>query len=185
MARGHAAMNPEVIKHLVSMRHSPLHNYIVPGLTSWLIMDQGAGGKVRMFESTREQHEFITPHSHRFDFIACVVEGHVHNTLWTPSPNGDECQVTRTTYLNEPGKYTSEVWQKDRFITEELCYGESRWYDMKFSEIHSIRFSKGAKVLFFEGPTKVNCSYILEPIVDGEHLNTMRTEPWMFRKGER
>lgn len=176
-------MNPDVIKHLVSMRHSPLCNYIVPGLTSWLIMDNGDGGKVRMFDCTREQHEFITPHSHRFDFTACVVEGSVENALWISSSDGDDYQVTRTTYLNEPGKYESELWQRDKFITDVIGYKEGDWYGMKFNEIHSIKFAKGSKVLFFEGPAKVNCSYVLEPVVDGEHLKTMRTEPWMFKRG--
>ena len=176
-------MNPDVIKHLVSMRHSPLHNYIVPGLTSWLIFDQGALGKVRMFDCTREQHEFITPHNHRFDFVACVVEGSVENSLWIPSANGDEFQITRTTYLNEPGKYESEIWQRNKFITDVIDYEQGEWYGMKFNEIHSIKFSKGTKVLFFEGPCKVNNSLVLEPVVDGEHLRTMRTEPWMFKRG--
>ena len=176
-------MNPDVIRHLVSMRKSPLHNYIVPGLTSWMIMDNGNLGKVRMFDCTREQHELITPHSHRFDFTACVIEGGVENTLWTPSSDGDDYQVTRTTYLNEPGKYESELWQRDKFTTDVIAYDSGEWYGMKFNEIHSIKFHKGAKVLFFEGPAKVDCSYVLEPVVDGEHMKTMRTEPWMFKRG--
>ena len=176
-------MNPDVIKHLVSMRRSPIHNYIVPGLTSWMIMDNGPLGKVRMFDCTRDQYEFITPHSHRFDFSACVVEGFVENILWTPFADGDDYQMTRTIYLDEPGKYESEICQQDKFITDTMGYCEGQWYGMKFNEIHSIRFSKGAKVLFFEGPSKVNFSHVLEPIVDGEHIRTMRTEPWMFKRG--
>jgi hypothetical protein len=176
-------MNPDVIKHLVSMRHSPLRNYIVPGLTSWMIMDNGSNGKVRMFDCTREQHEFITPHSHRFDFTACVVEGSVENALWISSSSGDDYQMTRTIYLDEPGKYESQLRQKNKYTTDVIGYKEGDWYGMKFNEIHSIKFAKGSKVLFFEGPTKVNFSYVLEPVVDGEHLKTMRTEPWMFKRG--
>ena len=178
-------MNKDVIKHLVSMRHSPLRNYIVPGLTSWLIMDNGIHGKIRMFDCGQYQHEFITPHSHRFDFSACVVEGGVENMTWFQSDREDSetYQMTRTTYLNEPGKYQSELWMQQNFITDVIEYAEGEWYGMKFNEIHSIKFHKGSKVLFFEGPAKVDCSYILEPVVDGEHLKTMRTEPWMFKRG--
>lgn len=50
-------MNKDVIKHLVSMRHSPLRNYIVPGLASWFIMANGTTGKIRLFESSRNQQD--------------------------------------------------------------------------------------------------------------------------------
>jgi len=164
-------VNPEAIKQLVSMRHSPLRNYIVPGLTSWLIMDNGEAGKLRMFDSSREQHEFITPHSHRFDFLACVAQGSVENMTWFESDceDSETYQMTRTTYLDEPGKFKSEIWTRENFITDVIEYKEGDCYSMKFNEIHSIKFSKGAKVLFFEGPAKVDCSYVLEPLIDGVH----------------
>ena len=174
-------MNPDVIKHLISMRHSPLYNYIVPGLTSWLIMDNGELGKIRLFESSREQQEFITPHSHRFDFTACVVRGQVENTLWVEG-DGDKYMMTQTKYLGEPGKYESRPIKEKRYTTDTLTHVEGDWYGMKFSDIHSIKFSRGAFVLFFEGVSKTNTTYILEPFVDGEHIPTMKTEPWMFKK---
>ena len=48
------------------LKHSPIHNYILPGLTSWVLKPAGDGhGMIRMFEASRETQEFITPHSHR------------------------------------------------------------------------------------------------------------------------
>lgn len=177
-------MNPDVIKHLVSMRHSPLHNYIVPGLTSWMIMDRGDLGKIRLFECSRDQQEFITPHSHRFDFSACVIRGKVRNTLWVPVENGgDQYMVTSTKYLGKPGQYESKQEYVQRFTSDTLSHHEGEWYSMKFNEIHSIKFSRGALVLFIENRAMTDTTKVIEPFVDDEYLPTMKTEPWMFRKG--
>jgi len=176
-------MNKDVIKHLVSMRHSPLRNYIVPGLTSWLIMDNGTAGKIRLFESSRNQQEFITPHSHRFDFSACVIRGHVHNTLWTPSEQfGDEYVVTNSTYLGQPGEYEKQSKVVARFVDSTICYDDGEWYSMKHNEIHSIKFSRDAVVLFFENRAITTTTQVLEPFVNGQHVPTMKVEPWMFKK---
>lgn len=177
-------MNNEVIKHLVSMRHSPLHNYIVPGLTSWMIMDNGDLGKIRMFECSRQQQEFITPHSHRFDFTACVIRGSVHNTLWVSSDvSGDEYVVTNNAYLGKPGEYKVESNVVARFMEDTICHNEGEWYGMRHNEIHSIQFSRDALVLFFEGRAVTTTTQVLEPFVNGRHIPTMKTEPWMFQKG--
>ena len=179
-------MNPQVIAQLISMRHSPIKNYIVPGLISWLIMDQGGAGKVRMFENTREQHAFITPHSHRFNFSACVVRGWVENTSWFRGDTGDDMyRCTGMKYDGEPGKYVIDNHYHAPFISDPITHEEGAWYAMKHSEIHSIKFSKGAMVLFFEGPAVTDTSYTLEPVVDHEYLPTMKTEPWMFKRGEK
>ena len=177
-------MNRDVIRHLAGMRHSPLHNYIVPGLTSWMIMDNGDLGKIRMFECSREQQEFITPHSHRFDFSACVIHGQVENTVWVPTDGvGDKYMMTNTTYLGAPGQYESVQSGVHRFTTDTFTHKEGDWYSMKFNEIHSIRFSRHALVLFIENRPVTNTTQVLEPFVDGGHVPTMKVEPWMFRKG--
>ena len=56
------------------------------------------------------------------------------------------------------------------------------WYGMKHDEIHSIGFSNDAVVLFFEGPPVAEGTVILEPYVNGQHLQTMATKPWMFQR---
>lgn len=178
-------MNKQVIDQLITMRHSPLKNYIVPGLTSWMIMDQGGVGKVRMFENTREQHHFITPHSHRFNFSACVVRGWVENTSWFLGDAGyDIWRLTSMKYDGKPGKYVPDTYSHAPYISDSITYEQGAWYSMKYNEIHSIKFSKDAIVLFFEGPAVTDSSYVLEPVVEGEYIPTMTTEPWMFRRGE-
>jgi len=52
---------------------------------------------------------------------------------------------------------------------------------MKHDEIHSITFSKGAKVLFFEGPQVSDKSVIIEPIINGQTVSTYDVAPWMFK----
>ena len=178
-------MKSEVIKQLCGMRHSPLHNYIVPGLTSWMLISNGDLGKVRMFECSREQHEFITPHSHRFDFTACVLRGCVYNTLWVPvDSGGDEYVVTNNTYLGQPGQYDVESRVVARFLSDTICHDEGEWYGMKHNEIHSIRFSKDAIVLFIEGRAVTNTTQVLEPWVRQKRIPTMKVEDWMFEKGQ-
>lgn len=177
-------MNKAVIDRLVAMRHSPLRNYIVPGLTSWLIMDNGNTGKIRLFESERKQHEFITPHSHRFDFSACVVRGSVVNKVWYKSDLGDEYAMSHTLYLGKPGLYANTLVSVDRYSQTVHKYAAGEWYSMGHDEIHSIQFSRDAIVLFFEGSNVTDTTSVLEPWVNGERVPTMTTETWMFKKGE-
>ena len=176
-------MNQDVIKQLCAMRNSPLRNYIVPGLTSWMIMDNGDEGKVRMFQCSREQQEFITPHSHRFNFSACVLRGSVENTLWVPvGEGGDQYAVTTTMYLDEPGKYQSGTQVIHRFITDSITYKEGDWYSMNHTDIHSIKFSRDSVVLFIEGRQISKSTTVLEPWVNDRRIPTMKTEPWMFKR---
>lgn len=180
------SVSKDVVAQLMLMKHSPIENYIVPGLTSWMIANNGPAGKVRMFESTREQHEFITPHSHRFNFSACVVAGQVENTLWfTSDGNGDMYQETQTIYKGNPGEYEIKNGKWNRYLSDSLTHSAGDWYSMKFHEIHSIKFSRGALVVFFEGPTLTDTSYAIEPVVDCTYINTMKTEPWMFKRGRK
>ncbi len=48
-------MNGPLIQLVQKIKHSPIRNYIIPGLTSWLIRDHGDNGMVRLFEMTRHQ----------------------------------------------------------------------------------------------------------------------------------
>jgi hypothetical protein len=77
------------IPALRAMAHSPVRNYAIPGLTSWLIGQPSPKGTMRLFESSRQHQEAITPHSHRFDFQCWVLEGFVVNRVWTRAHNTD------------------------------------------------------------------------------------------------
>jgi hypothetical protein len=181
-------MNQAVIDRLVEMAHSPIYNYIVPGLESWLIMDNGDAGKIRMFHSTRDQQEFITPHSHRFDFSAHVVCGEVENTLWVPDSRDPEYQdsdfyaQSNLMYLDTPGSYAKDTVGAKRYTPYAEKYKAGRWYSMKADQIHSIKFARATRVLFFEGPALTTMTHVLEPLVRGVPVPTMKTEPWMFVK---
>lgn len=176
-------MNLDQIK---TMAHSPLHNYAIPGLTSWIIgaNPDPARGCVRLFECSRDHFEPIIPHSHRFDFQCLVLRGGVVNVVWTEDDRGDEFAVSSIRYDGEPGHYTHAMTTAVRKFSRELnSYEEGEWYGMKHDEIHSIYFDRDTSVLFFEGPRVSNQTLILEPYVDGKRVPTFKVEPWMFRKG--
>jgi len=165
-----------------SMQRSRVGNYVIPGLSSSLIGGEGHG-LVRMFTQSRSHEEPITPHSHRFDFQCLVLSGHVLNRVWIPDEKGDEYQCTTLEHQGSFGDQTRKAgWKIGRWSYVQTQYKEGQLYSMKAEQIHSIYFSKGAEVLFFEGPSKGMFSSTLEPVVDGEVIPTFKVEPWMFRK---
>ena len=167
---------------LKQMAHSPVHNYVVPGLTSWMIGSRHEKGCVRMFVSERDQQRDITPHSHRFAFECLVLEGTVKNRLWTPSESGDQFVVSWQEQGRMGGYSVIHGAAPTRFSFHDTVHAPGEWYGMEHDEIHSIFFSQGARVLFFEGPPVTETTRILEPWVDGKRIDTMRVEPWMFQK---
>lgn len=170
---------------LRAMRNSLLKNYIVPGLSSALIGGNG-NGSVRLFEASREQHNDITPHGHRFDFACLVLRGSVINRIWTPSrtPRSDDYYAASTlVYGGEPGQYTQmPPTTPAAWSYQDTAFVEGEWYWMTHDQVHSISFSRDAIVLFFEGPTVADKTLILEPWVAGSHIPTFKVEPWMFQK---
>lgn len=171
---------------VAALKHSPIRNYIVPGLTSWMISGANDGqGCVRMFESSRHFVDGITPHSHRYDFSCQVLRGAVRNRIWHKDNNGELMTIGEMSYLGEHGKYETRDLGQHGYTWSETEYEEGEWYHMRACDIHSIRFSRGAQVLFFEGPSLETTSIFLEPFDEyAETIRTMRTEPWMFRKNE-
>lgn len=169
-----------------TMKHSPIRNYAgVPGLTSWLIGDGFERGKVRLFECERQHQEVVIPHSHRFNFSCQVLEGSVTNRVWTESKGdcGDLFCVSRLRYGEEPGKYDSKTTDRIAYFSfDDSIYEKGDSYSMSFNEVHSIYFSRGARVLFFEGPLESKESFILEPVVNGITVPTFKVEPWMFQR---
>lgn len=186
-------MSPEAITMLIKgiepMLHSRLGNYIVPGLDSALVGNQGeAAGKVRLFDTTeRATRDEITPHSHRFDFVCLVLAGCVKNAVYEPTGDiGEEwCvstidQVCDGEGIREYKHVREEV--ATRFRRVDTLYSVGNVYSMSHEQIHSIEFWKGTKVLFFEGPRITLRSYMIEPWIRGQVVPTFRTEPWMFER---
>lgn len=165
------------------MTHSPIRNYALPGLTSSLVA--GAGhGCIRLFECSRDHQEEITPHSHRFDFQCWVLSGEVRNRIWSQSwqDGADHFMVSTLTYGGACGSYEVAHKGVERFGYSDAIHKAGDCYSMTAREIHSIHFSRGACVLFFEGPNQHDTSVILEPWVNGEVVPTFEVRPWMFKK---
>lgn len=181
-------MNPTNfdIEMLRKMAHSPIKNYVIPGITSSLIGgNPGPGGCMRLFESEREHQESVTPHSHRFDFQCWVIQGKVVNRIWkeasTWSPEADLFEKTQLKF-DDMGSYERVTSERCKYNYTDRTYQAGEWYLMRASQIHSINFSRGAVVLFFEGPQEADSSFILEPVVDDELIPTFKVEPWMFKR---
>lgn len=174
------------LEMLLKMRHSPVRNYAIPGLTSWLIGSPSAAGTLRMFESEREHQECITPHSHRFDFQCWVLAGTVRNRLWRKTyahdRDGDAFQETTLHYGGEIGRYESEAGEANCWRFVDQVFTEGDCYAMRAHEVHSIYFSRGARVLFFEGPSVADTSIIIQPVSAGKVIQTFKVEPWMFER---
>lgn len=175
-------------KHIGTMAHSELKNYIIPGLSSFLVGGKGNNGLVRMFDASREQLNSITPHSHRYSLFCLVLSGEVWNDTWSKSAFdnvGEEFQKTTIVYNGKPGQYSNHVDAPENgmWCYERRIYVESEVYFIPHDEIHSIKFVDDAKVLVFEGPQVTDTTHVLFPLCDGMVIDTLAIEPWMFQKG--
>lgn len=182
-------LHDDVKRHLLDMGYDSLHNYIVPGLVSTLIAeDPHASSKVRLFRNTRTQDQHITPHGHRFDLACMVLQGTVENTIYATIPYShggtsytDEFAVSRIRYLGTPGRYDRDDAGFNHYARTTSLYQPGQWYFMDYTAIHSIKFSKDALVLVFEGDSKTDETFILEPVVNGKAIRTFNVEDWMFK----
>lgn len=178
------------VKHLKAMAHSPIRNYVVPGVTSSLIGGSGPGnvGHVRLFECSREQVEHVTPHSHRYDFTAHVLAGKVRNVLWTTDWDGDKYARSDIRYMGRPGEFEKVASQEDplKYSTTSITYEAGQSYSMKSYQIHSIFFGRGAIVLVFESAPVSDSSVVLDPVVDNAVIDTScKVEPWMYQRASK
>lgn len=163
-------------------------NYVLPGLVSTLLPK----GKLRMFTASRYTEEFINPHSHRFDFACLVLRGSVWNTVYSKVPELTQKADPWACFEVTPdrggmGKYVRQKVSGLEFYeatTKQYRAGEV--YAMLDYEIHSIRFSRDAVVLFIEGPQRKEHSCVLQPVGgfpdNVEDVDTFSPRPWMFQK---
>lgn len=177
---------------ITQMQHSAVGNYATPGLTSQLVGGLGHG-KLRTFVSDRDTRHYITPHSHLFDFACLVLAGEVRNVLYA---RNDANSPAYGGNLFAAGVLTPTDGGLGRYELARglsgVAYGEAssvytqgQVYGMRHNQIHSIYFSKGAEVLFFEGQPRTDHVTILEPWSNGKVVPTFSVEEWMFeREGE-
>ena len=140
-------------KTLLRMAHSPVKNYVVPGLTSSLIGGVSENGCVRLFESERDQQETITPHSHRFDFQCIVLSGTVINRIWTrkwEAGEGDWFSESIISYNGDIGSHLKKRVENHRcqWSYKDNSYKQGECYSMTSNQVHSIWFTKGRGVVF-------------------------------------
>lgn len=170
---------------VMAMANNPIRNYVTPGLTSSLVGGAFCTGKVRLFTSDRNTRDWVAPHSHRFDFTCLVLSGSVENIVFESAYNsGDSfCPGTLTAKSGGMGGYEFESsYRRATYIESAATYTVGDSYGMIAKQIHSIRFSRGAEVLFFEGPEVTDKSTVLEPWSNGGRVATFQTAPWMFER---
>lgn len=172
-----------LIRQLEQMKNSSIQNYVVAGLKSSLI-GGGNFGMVRLFEGSRHQQDFISPHSHRFDFACFVLRGEVINRIWKESSDkdGDFFEESRLHYSGVVGEHVKKREGRGYWKPHDHTYSAGGIYEMKAAEIHSIIFSRDSMVLFFEGPNITSQSVVLEPIVDGIVIPTYEKRDYMFKR---
>lgn len=168
----------EHIKNIMNMRSSKVDNYVIPGLSSSLL----GNGKVRFFECDRNHQETINPHSHRFDFSCFVLSGTVTNRIWHKDIAGDLFMLSELEYCGEIGRHKKTEKETGYYSFIDTEYKTGDWYSMLSTEIHSIFFKKGTKVLFFEGAEVSSKSFIIEPFINDETVNTFAVSDWMFKR---
>jgi hypothetical protein len=174
-----------LIELLQGMRSNVIHNYIVPGLSSYLLRN----GKVRLFEASRHQHHAVVPHSHRFDFMCLVLRGHVDHTVWEPrsfDDQGDEWAIMEVRGTFAEG-YKVQHSELGYFAPVTKTYGVGGWYGCSHDEVHSVRFSSNALVLFIEGAPRFETHFVLSPVGKKTRCgdpDILRTPEWMFEHGE-
>ena len=172
---------------LKDMKSNTLTDYAVPGLESSLLKN----GLFRLFEANRDIEELIQPHSHRFDFMCIVLNGTVENTLYLEAPYNPRIvdsvnqwsrrELKRSTKDGFDGYLLSEDYELKGYRTRKVTYSGGQVYGMLHSQIHSIKFSRGAKVLFIEGPEVRDFSHVIQPVSNGKEIPNFYTAKWMFQ----
>lgn len=175
------SLDEKFIEHIKGLMHSPVHNYIVPGLSSWMIGEPHKSGKLRLFTCSRNHIESISPHSHRYDFQCLVLKGNIKNSIWSINPCGDLYDEIEIEYCGKIGQYKEKTIGRNHYNFIEYSYSAGDIYGMSNDEIHSIRFSKDSMVLFFEGESYNETSILLDPVVNGQRIPVSKVQPWMFK----
>jgi hypothetical protein len=170
----------QVIDLLNTLKTSKVENYVVAGLDSYLV----GNGTVRYFECSRNHQDQITPHSHRFDFACIVLAGEVTNRVWKKTARmdkGDTFVESTLVYDGVIGEHTVVEGELGSWCYEDALYTSGQCYGMSAEEVHSIQFSRGARVLFLEGIDITNESKIIQPFVGGELIPTYQKLSYMFK----
>jgi hypothetical protein len=173
-----------VLDALIAQKRDPIYNYIIPGLTSWNLAESPEQ-TIRLYESSREQIQAITPHSHRSKLQCYVLSGSVVNLIWHRSDRstGEPWFANQLVYNGKPGEYTkiqaktSEIWWYSRH-----AYVVGQDYEMEHDVVHSIVFSANTRLLLIKVPEVTNTTTILEPEAYGKCIPTLHVEPWMYKK---
>lgn len=163
-------------------RGKVLRNYIVPGLYSTLLATTLDGGKLRLFDATREQEHYVVPHNHRYDFTAFVLRGTVEQLTYDVHhvDRAEDAKWAAVQYLQREGRLDRNSWGYFNGVIRRETHTAGYSYRMHSKEWHSIRFGAGAQVLMAEGRTKDAYSSVLLPMVEGKLCDTFVVHPWMM-----
>lgn len=163
------------------MKSHRISNYVIAGLDSYLLGEER--GMVRLFENSRDHQDSITPHSHRFNFTCLVIAGRVTNRIWEEcnEEEGDFFESSRLDYSGEVGSHIKTPEGRGWWKCEDHYYGTGETYSMDADQVHSIKFSRGAKVIFFQEEDMLKSSLIIEPVVNGEVVQTYKKLDYMFK----
>ena len=176
----------------LTMQNAVVHNYIAPGLDSYLLNKNDC--KVRLFEMTKNQEFYISPHNHRFDFACCVLRGSVIHHLYREGLGivkelaelGNSVNAYAVYEYVSPGfdkatEYKHKLLGYEIYERETQHYSAGDWYGLRSHQFHSIEFTQGSRVLFLEGANQKATSEFLEPIVNGKIIPYFSVPDWMYK----
>ena len=163
--------------------HSVIHNYGIAGMDSYLL--GAAEDRQRLLHMTRNQVDFVTPHSHKSDLTCEVLRGSVKNILFNQadefSNKSDMFAVANLMYNGVVGQYDKiNFYIAAPYEMKAELYTEGDTYFMSYDQIHSIFFTKNAIVRITEGPTVTTASQILQPVSDGTIVKNFHVHEGLF-----
>ena len=97
------------------------------------------------------------------------------------SSNSDEWMLCSLNYGGSPGEYTQTPGPIGRYAKDIRRYVSGSSYDLSHTQIHSVRFSRGAVVVITETAQRTDTTHILLPVAYGKAVPTFKVESWMYK----
>lgn len=169
--------NNSILDFIADTAHNRVSNYVVPGLDSVLLENS----KTRLFEATRTQQAFVTPHTHRYNLFSVVLQGWATNTIYEPATCGE--RFAKSSIGAEEFEYEPDTIGKIGFYNPETkTHRQGESFYLTYNQIHTIEFSKDALVLIVESPEIKTPQFILQPVNHkGDILDIFTVKDWMFK----
>jgi hypothetical protein len=169
---------------------SVANDYTVPGVNFWELSKCPQTGLKRFgFNAEREPTRYVVPHQHLGGLQFTVLAGTVVNQRFIRPVNKGTlaCLWSVSRIKNSPkGVLRLDDGPVSEMVAlDEEVYAIGKEFRLLYSEIHTIRYTKGSVVVFTEGLHQQDAVTILEPLDSmGNPIRMHEIEPWMFGRSK-